>query len=397
MSLTMHTNALSNRHLPTLFLSTNDIAAVVRARGLGPVIAGVAACIEQDFLRWGDFDKSARVANHSKDGVIELMPVSDDTTYSVKYVNGHPKNHLQHLPTVMAFGWLSRVDTGAPTLVSELTLTTAIRTAAMSCLVAKHLARPNSRTMAIIGNGAQSEFQCMGFAHVMGITQFRLFDVDAAASHKLAAHLQAAGLQATLCRDAGHACEGADIVTTVTADKSNALVIQPGMLGAGTHLNAVGGDCPGKTEIHPEVLANGQVFVEFEPQTRIEGDIQRMASDFAVTELWRVFNGTATGRSTNAEITVFDSVGFALEDYSALRYMGQAAHDLDLGQPLALIPALADPKNLFALVEDAGTGHAPAVAGTVTNGLSNGLSNGLNNDPSNGLANGLTNGLMTGR
>lgn len=359
----MSASTRNTSHLPTVFLSTEDIAAVVHARGLGPVIAGVAQCIEQDFLRWGDFDKSARVANHSKDGVIELMPVSDDTTYSVKYVNGHPKNHLVNLPTVMAFGWLSRVDTGAPTLVSELTLTTAIRTAAMSALVAKHVARANSRTMAVIGNGAQSEFQCVGFAHVVGITHFRLFDVDAAASEKLAAHLSAAGLHATICANTAQACEGADIVTTVTADKTNALIIQPGMLGTGTHLNAVGGDCPGKTEIHPDVLASGPVFVEFEPQTRVEGDIQRMAADFAVTELWRVFKGEAAGRTDDAQTTIFDSVGFALEDYSALRYMGQAAQDLGLGQPLALIPALANPKNLYALLNQSHqsmAAHTPA-------------------------------------
>lgn len=353
--------ALHNAHLPTLFLSSDDIAAVVTARGLGAVIAGVATCIEQDFVRWEDFHKSPRLANHSKQGVIELMPVSDDTTYSVKYVNGHPKNFMTGLPTVMAFGCLARVDTGAPTLVSELTLTTAIRTAATSALVAKHVARPDSTTMAIIGNGAQSEFQCLGFAHMLGIHMFRLFDVDVTASHKLARHLANAGLLATICDSAAQACEGADIVTTVTADKTNALIITPGMLAAGTHLNAVGGDCPGKTEIHPQVLASGPVFVEFEPQTRVEGDIQMLDPDFAVTELWRVFKGEATGRTHPAQITVFDSVGFALEDFSAMRYMGQAAHDLGLGQALALIPALADPKNLFALLEQPHQRRGPSL------------------------------------
>jgi ornithine cyclodeaminase len=126
-------------------------------------------------------------------------------------------------------------------------------------------------------------------------------------------------------------------------------------------LNAVGGDCPGKTEIHPQVLASGPVFVEFEPQTRVEGDIQMLDPDFAVTELWRVFKGEATGRTHPAQITVFDSVGFALEDFSAMRYMGQAAHDLGLGQALALIPALADPKNLFALLEQPHQRRGPSL------------------------------------
>jgi ornithine cyclodeaminase len=69
-----------------------------------------------------------------------------------------------------------------------------------------------------------------------------------------------------------------------------------------------------------------------------------------VTELWRVLSGQAQGRQSDADITVFDSVGFALEDYSALRYLARVAGQLDLGQPLPLIPALANPRDLFALV-----------------------------------------------
>ncbi|MBP6278128.1 MAG: ornithine cyclodeaminase, partial [Limnohabitans sp.] len=112
-----------------LYLSAPDAVALVRRKGLKNCIAGIADNIRADFLRWPDFDKSARVANHSKDGVIELMPISDDTAYSFKYVNGHPKNTAIGLSTVMAFGVLADVATGAPTLVSELTLTTAMRTA----------------------------------------------------------------------------------------------------------------------------------------------------------------------------------------------------------------------------------------------------------------------------
>ena len=86
------------------------------------------------------------------------------------------------------------------------------------------------------------------------------------------------------------------------------------------HLNAVGGDCPGKTELHRDVLLRASTFVEYEPQTRIEGDIQQMPADYPVTELWRVLAGQAPGRRDAGEVTLFDSVGFALEDYSALRY-----------------------------------------------------------------------------
>ena len=128
------------------------------------------------------------------------------------------------------------------------------------------------------------------------------------------------------------------------------------------HVNGVGGDCPGKTELHPDVLRQASVFVEYEPQTRVEGDLQQMAPDFAVTELWQVLQGQQRGRRAADEVTVFDSVGFALEDYSALRYMRDCARQLGIGQPLALIPELADPRDLFAMLRPSPAGTAQTTA-----------------------------------
>ena len=90
------------------------------------------------------------------------------------------------------------------------------------------------------------------------------------------------------------------------------------------------------------------------PCQTIEGDLQQMPADFAVTELWRVLTGRAPGRQRADEITVFDSVGFALEDFSALRLVRQLAAELGLGTPLALIPSLADPKDLFSKLQPVG-------------------------------------------
>jgi ornithine cyclodeaminase len=247
----------------------------------------------------------------------------------------------------MAFGVLADVATGLPTLVSELTLTTALRTAATSAMAAQTLARPNSRVMALIGNGAQSEFQALAFQHLLGIDTLRLFDIDPQATAKLVANLSGSGLTLQVCASTAEAVQGADIVTTVTADKACATIVTADMLVPGMHINAVGGDCPGKTELAAAVLDMAKVFVEFTPQTRIEGDIQQMPADFAVTELWEVLSGTRTGRDHNDQITVFDSVGFALEDFAALRFMHEAALTWGLGQRLALIPQMADPKNLF--------------------------------------------------
>jgi ornithine cyclodeaminase len=333
-----------------LFLSPVDVALLVQQRGVRRVLREMTEAIEEDFLRWSEFDKSPRVANHSPDGVIELMPVSDATLYAFKYVNGHPKNGVRHLPTVMAFGVLADVDTGMPLLLSEMTLTTALRTAATSAMAARALARKNSTTMAIIGNGAQSEFQALAFAEMLGVKMFRLFDTDVNATKKLIANLQAMGLAAIACESTRDAVKGADIVTTITADKTNATIITADMLEPGMHINGVGGDCPGKTEIHVDVLRAAKVFVEYEPQTRIEGDLQQMPEDFTVTELWKVLSGNAVGRGNDADLTFFDSVGFAIEDYSALRYLYEQATHAGNHDELPLIPLLADPKNLFGLL-----------------------------------------------
>ena len=332
----------------TTVLSTHDLARITRTLGLPTLFARLLSYLETDFKRWPEFDKSARTAAHSASGVIELMPIADANLYSFKYVNGHPLNHLRQLPTVMAFGVLAEVATGLPLLLSEMTLATALRTAATSVMAARVLARPGSRVMALIGNGAQSEFQALAFHHLMGISELRLFDIDPAATTRLRRHLSGVpGLKVRAFSSTAEAVRGADIVTTATADKALATIITPEMLEPGMHINGVGGDCPGKTELHRGVLEAARVFVEYEPQSRIEGDIQQMPADFEVTELWRVLRGEAPGRQHAREVTVFDSVGFALEDFSMLRLLRDCALELGLGEPLALIPEMQDPKNLF--------------------------------------------------
>jgi len=251
---------------------------------------------------------------------------------------------------------LADVQTGYPLLLSELTLTTALRTAATSVLAARRMARAGSRVMALIGNGAQGEFQAIAFHHLLGIRELRLYDTDPAATHKLErnlARLRLPGLQVVRCASTAAAVEGADIITTATADKRNARILTPGLIVPGVHLNAVGGDCPGKTELHRDILLRPdvRVVVEYEPQSRIEGEIQQVDASYAVTELAAVLAGRVAGRAHDGEVTVFDSVGFALEDFSALRYLRRLHQEERGARPqVDLLPALEDPKDLFGLL-----------------------------------------------
>ena len=338
------------------YIGMERIQALVLRRGPAAFLQGLADEIEADYRRWADFDKSPRHATHSPVGVIELMPASDGKLYAFKYVNGHPKNTAEGLLTVTAFGVLADVDTGYPVLLSEMTVTTALRTAATSVVAARHMARRDARVMALIGNGAQSEFQTIAFHSLLGIREVRLFDVDPLATDKLERNLAAMQLEdlaVVRCRSTAEAVRGADIVTTVTADKCNATILTPEMIEPGMHLNAIGGDCPGKTELHADILLrpDARVVVEYEPQSRIEGEIQQLDASFPVTELAEVVSGRATGRANEREVTVFDSVGFALEDFSSLRYLHQLLR-AEAGDRagIDLVPELRDPKDLYSVL-----------------------------------------------
>ncbi len=335
------------------FVSVDHMMQLINHTGLTQMITGLSEYIESDFKRWELFDKTPRVASHSAEGVIELMPTSDGEVYGFKYVNGHPKNTKDGLQTVTAFGLLADVTTGYPVLLSEMTLLTALRTAATSAMAAKFLAPKGATTMAMIGNGAQSEFQSLAMQAICGITHVRLYDIDPLATQKAAAHLAAAGLKITACKTAQEAIEGADIITTCTADKQYATILTDNMVGSGVHINAIGGDCPGKTELHRDILLRSDIFVEFPPQTRIEGEIQQLPDDYPVEQLWKVITGQAVGRRSDTQITLFDSVGFAIEDFSSLRYIRDQIKGTDFFNPLDMLADPDDPRDLYGMLQRA--------------------------------------------
>ncbi|PSM16860.1 ornithine cyclodeaminase [Nitratireductor sp. StC3] len=332
------------------FVSVENMMRIVHATGIERFLSELAGYIEEDFRRWELFDKTPRIASHSREGVIELMPTSDGEAYGFKYVNGHPKNTREGRQTVTAFGVMAEVDTGYPVLITEMTILTALRTAAMSALAARHLAPDGAATMALIGNGAQSEFQALAFKALVGVERLRLYDIDSQASRRCARNLAGRGLDIALCGGPQEAVEGADIITTVTADKQYATILTDNMVGPGIHINAVGGDCPGKTELHRDILMRASIFVEYPPQTRVEGEIQQLSADHPVTELWRVIASRTAGRTARDEITLFDSVGFAVEDFSALRYMRDRLSSLPYFDRLDLLADPDDPRDLFGML-----------------------------------------------
>lgn len=332
------------------FVSVQNMADWIQKTGPDSIINGMVDSLETDFRRWTSFERAPRVASHSPIGVIELMPTSDGETYGFKYVNGHPSNPSRGLQTVTAFGVLADVMTGYPTFIAEMTLLTALRTAAVSGLAARWLGRPGSERMGMIGAGSQAEFQALAVRGQLGVNQLRLFDVDDDASQKTARNLRSIGFDVTVETSASAAVRDADVITTCTADKTNAIVLRAEDVPAGAHINAIGGDCPGKTELDVAIVRDNPVFVEHEPQTRIEGEIQALPADHPVTELWQVIGGAAPGRTSEKQITVFDSVGFAIEDVAALKYVSNATTGTGWSEPINLIADPEDPKDLYGMV-----------------------------------------------
>ena len=260
------------------------------------------------------------------------MPTSYGNVYGFKYVNGHPNNVSEGYQTVTAFGLLADVSDGYPVLFTEMTILTALHTAATSAMAAKYLAPKGAQSMAIIGNGAQCEFQALAFKAILGITEVRLYDIDPRATHKAERNLAGTVLRITKCSSPEEAVEAGEIITTCTADKQYTTILTNNMVGAGQHINAIGGDCPGKTELHRDILLRSDIFVEYTPQTRIEGEIQQLPDDHA------------------DQITLFDSVGFAIEDFSALRYLRDQLERTGHYVELDMLADPDEPKDLYGMV-----------------------------------------------
>lgn len=331
-------------------ITIDDIKNLIRKITLPVFMQKLIERLQLDYARWDEFDKMPRVATHVAPGVLELMPICDNDFYAFKFVNGHPNNPLANKLTVSAVGTLADVATGYPLLMSEMTLLTAIRTAATSALASKYLAQKSAKTFAMIGCGAQSEFQVLAHRQVFLLAKINYFDVDENAMKKFAHNLARQKFTLNACDSIERAIEGAEIITTATASKKHGKILHRKNIQPGVHVNGIGGDCPGKTELDEKILEDAKIVVEYFPQTKMEGEIQNFSRQEIYAELWELAAGKKAGRENNTEITLFDSVGFALEDYSVLRLVHALAEDFHIGHMMDMVPDLKNPKDLYGFL-----------------------------------------------
>lgn len=331
-------------------ITVGDVKELIEKVSIKTFFLKLIEQLKSDYARWDEFNKSPRFATLYPQGVIELMPISDKEYYAFKYVNGHPINTKHNLLNIVATGQLSLVSTGFPVLISEMTLLTAFRTAAVSALCSKYCAKKGAETLGIIGTGAQSEFQVLAHHFAMGIRDVFYFDTDPHAMKKFVANLRPFPIKLHACKDGKEVVEKSEIVTTATAQKGQYKIVHADWVKKGTHINKIGGDCPGKTELDPSLVSLSKIIVQLLEQTLIEGEIQQVRDKEIHAELWEIVTGRKSARESNDEITLFDSVGFAIEDYSVLRLVHKLAEDHHVGHKLDMLPEITDPKNLFGAI-----------------------------------------------
>jgi ornithine cyclodeaminase len=256
---------------------------------------------------------------------------------------------------VASIAAMADVETGYPLMISEMTILTAIRTAATSALSSKYLAKQNATTVGIIGCGAQSEFQIIAHKSIIdSITEVKCYDIDVDASKRLQENLKTQGINVIIASSAAEAVCNVDIAITVTAAPGKNKILTEEMVAAGTHICGIGGDSVGKTEIDPDFVKKCKVVIEFFEQTSHEGEIQNLgeeAKDFVYAEMHEIISGAKKGRVNDEEITLFDSVGFAMEDFSILNYTYRLAQQYNEYRTLNMVPDnLSDCKNLYGTI-----------------------------------------------
>ncbi len=169
---------------------------------------------------------------------------------------------------------------------------------------------------------------------------------------KMQKNLSSYDVKLIACKNTQEAVESADIITTCTADKKYQTILTNEMIKKDVFINAIGGDCPGKTELEQKLVEESKVVVEFLEQSKIEGEIQHLGEDYKCPELHEIVKKDISLNVSKDGTIIFDSVGFALQDYSVLRLTYNLAKELNIGKDLNLIPQIEDVKDLFYLLKE---------------------------------------------
>ena len=276
-----------------------------------------------------------------------FVPAGDATPAAVgaKIVSVFSGNPARGLPTINAIVVLVDPETGVPLGILEGATITALRTGAVSGAATDLLARPDASTLAIVGAGAQGVTQAAAVCAVRDIREIRVADVSVASTASFAERLAvwnaAAAERVRPASEVEHAVRDADVICTATT--ATQAVFDDAWLAPGTHINAVGAYTPTMQEIPDATIARARIVVDATEAARHEaGDLIQaigrgvIAEDALRTELGHLVSGRAAGRQSVDEITLFKSVGNAIQDMIVAGMALQAASDAGVGRDVDL-------------------------------------------------------------
>ncbi|MCA9140327.1 MAG: ornithine cyclodeaminase family protein [Planctomycetales bacterium] len=347
----------------TLILNHRHIVQTVQRAGLHQFMSELIDRLENAFASYSSnkFDVPIRDGfryDRPVPGLIEWMPLHDKgQAVFMKAVGYHPSNPIMEcLPTVMSSYQLFDPRTGRLVAIADGNLLTAMRTGAASAVATKHLAARRSVSLGLVGCGAQAVTQFHAISRIADIDQVRVFDIDHRNARSLKHRLVPFNERGTRIRQTSldELLEHSDVICTATSvEVGKGPVIDHQLLMPDVHLNAVGSDLPGKIELPVGLLKNSLVFPDHREQACIEGECQQLSEDEIGPTLPELVASPDFYHGARNQRTVFDSTGFALEDFVALQLLTDHATEFGYGEHVEIDGSVADPFNPYENIHSA--------------------------------------------
>jgi alanine dehydrogenase len=318
--------------MSTLILTKNEISSLIHVNDVFPVV-------EQAFKDWtnGNAVMPPKLYLSLQEGDFRAMPAAVPGAAGMKWVNVHPNNPSRGLPTVMAVLIYNDPATGYPLAIMDASESTSLRTAATSAIASKYLARPDSKTLGVVGAGHQAYQHILAHLPYFQFKEILVADISRQSADNLIASLPDIPLKYASIEDTVKA----DIVCTLTP--AHKPVVLKKWLIPGTHINAVGADAEGKEELEPSILNGAVVVVDDFRQASHAGEINIPFStglfkkEQVYAELGEIIIGLKPGRRDNKAITIFDSTGLAIEDIAVAKLIYDKALSTGAGHSINLV------------------------------------------------------------
>jgi ornithine cyclodeaminase/alanine dehydrogenase-like protein (mu-crystallin family) len=322
-------------------LSADDVR---QALPMAEAVEAMKSAFAQLSLRRANVPLRTPVEVPAHNGVTLFMPayLADDDQMAVKIVSVFNDNPARGLPLIHALVVVVDATTGRPQAAMDGTYLTALRTGAVSGAATDFLARPDARIAAIFGAGAQGRTQLEAVCAVRPIEGAWVFDSYAERARAYADEMSARlSLPVSVARSPAEALRQADVVCTATT--SSTPVFADADLQPGVHINAVGAYTPQMQELPAETVARARVVIDHRAASLAEaGDLiipiaqGIIGADHIYAELGEIVSGLKPGRASAAEVTLFKSVGVAVQDVAAAGRVLAAAERLGLGVEVSL-------------------------------------------------------------